>query len=180
MNRYLSSHRHYRCQTKNLGHAGGNNVWVAEMTDDLLHLKMETLTKCINVSQEWEKVWPRVNEGPFVIKHKGLYYMTYSANSFESPMYGVGFATSESPLGPWTKYDGNPILQSPGNLVGAGHSALFYGKDGALYKVFHAHNSTESIHPRKMYISKIYFKSGDNGADIMEVDSDYITPVIRH
>ncbi|MCW3788030.1 glycoside hydrolase family 43 protein [Plebeiibacterium sediminum] len=156
----------------------GNNVWVAEMTEDLKGVKEETFTKCINVSQVWEEVWPRVNEGPFVKKHNGLYYMTYSANSFESPMYGVGFATSESPYGPWVKYEGNPILQSPGQLIGAGHSALFYGKDGALYKVFHAHNSAQSIHPRKMYISKVLFKSGNKDFDVMEIESEYITPVI--
>jgi beta-xylosidase len=81
------------------------------------------MKKCINVSQIWEEVWPRVNEGSFVLKHKGIYYMTYSANSYESPFYGVGFATATNILGPWTKYNKNPILQKPGNLQGVGHSA---------------------------------------------------------
>ena len=47
-----------------------------------------------------EKVWPRVNEGCFVIRRNGTYYMTYSANSYESPFYGIGCATADSPLGP--------------------------------------------------------------------------------
>ncbi|HLT42398.1 MAG TPA: glycoside hydrolase family 43 protein, partial [Sphingobacteriaceae bacterium] len=91
----------------------GLNIWVAELEDDLQTIKKSTLTKCINVSQEWEEIWPRVNEGAFVVKHKGYYYLTYSANSYESPFYGIGFATATSPTGPWTKYEANPILQKP-------------------------------------------------------------------
>ncbi|MFA5651352.1 MAG: glycoside hydrolase family 43 protein, partial [Proteiniphilum sp.] len=56
----------------------GLNIWVAELEEDLMTIKKETLHPCIHVSQEWEKVWPRVNEGAFVIKHEGTYYLTYS------------------------------------------------------------------------------------------------------
>ena len=82
----------------------GLNIWVVELEDDCTTLKKETMRPCIHVSQEWEKVWPRVNEGCFVIRRNGTYYMTYSANSYESPFYGIGCATADSPLGPWTKY----------------------------------------------------------------------------
>jgi beta-xylosidase len=156
----------------------GNNVWIAELEDDLLHIKKETMHKCINVSQKWEEVWPRVNEGSFIIKHKGLYYMTYSANSYESPFYGVGVATSENIFGPWQKYEGNPILQKPGEIQGVGHSALFKDKNGNLRIVFHAHNSSTSIHPRNMYISTINFVEM-NGKEIMVVDKNYITPFLK-
>lgn len=155
----------------------GLNIWVAELTADLLEIKPETMEKCIHVSQEWETVWPRVNEGSFVVKHKDNYYMTYSANSYESPFYGVGFATSESVKGPWTKYAKNPILQNPGNLVGVGHSAMFTDKKGNLRIVFHAHNSVDKIHPRHMYISLVSFET-QNGKEIMVIDQEYMTPVI--
>lgn len=156
----------------------GLNVWVAQLEDDLQTIKKETLKKCINVSQEWEKVWPRVNEGPFVIKHEGLYYMTYSANSYESPFYGIGYATAESPYGPWTKYLKNPILQKPDDLVGVGHSAFFKDKDGKLRIVFHAHNSKENIHPRIMYISEVTFTNDD--IPVMKISEDAIfKPLIK-
>ena len=102
----------------------GNNIWVAELTDDLLNIKTETMHKCINVSQPWEEVWPRVNEGPFTIKHNGKYYLTYSANSYESPFYGIGCATASDLMGEWKKYDWNPLLQKPGDLVGTGHGNI--------------------------------------------------------
>jgi len=153
----------------------GLNIWVAELEDDLMTLRMETLKKCINVSQEWEEVWPRVNEGPYVMLHDGVYYMTYSANSYESPFYGIGYATADQVTGPWTKHAGNPILQKPGELVGVGHSAMFTDKEGNLRIVFHSHRSTSSIHPRYMNISSVSFKELD-GEQVMVVDENYITP----
>ncbi len=143
-----------------------------------MDIKPETMRKCINVSQDWEKVWPRVNEGSFVVKHKGVYYMTYSANSYESPFYGVGFATATAVTGPWTKYENNPILQKPGELVGVGHSAMFTDKEGKLRIVFHAHNSKTKIHPRHMYISNVTFEN-KGGREVMVVDKNYMTPVLK-
>jgi beta-xylosidase len=132
----------------------------------------------IHVSQEWEQVWPRVNEGAFVIQQDGLYYMIYSANSFESQFYGVGFATSDSPVGPWTKYEGNPIMQKPGELVGVGHSAIFMDKEGDLKIVFHAHKDTANIHPRSMYIGSVGFEKVENAVDVMVIDENYMVPVL--
>lgn len=156
----------------------GNNVWVAELYPSLEEIKTETMTKCIHVSQDWELVWPRVNEGAFVVKHQDLYYMTYSANSFESPMYGVGFATSDSPMGPWVKSGLNPILQTPGKLSGTGHSANFYDRNGDLRIVFHAHYSATQIHPRRMHIGTIVFEE-QNGKNAMRVLDDIVTPVLK-
>lgn len=155
----------------------GLNIWVAELEDDLMTIRMETMKKCINVSQEWEEVWPRVNEGPFVLKHDGRYYMTYSANSYESPFYGIGYATADQVTGPWTKYDGNPILQKPGELVGVGHSAMFTDKEGQLRIVFHSHYSETAIHPRYMNISTVNFVEKE-GEVVMQIDKGYVTPVL--
>ena len=153
----------------------GLNIWMCELENDLLRIKPGTMQKCIHVSQEWKTVWPRVNEGCFVIKHNGIYYMTYSANSYESPNYGVGCAMADSPVGPWTKYGHNPLLQFPVDLVGVGHSAMFKDKTGRLRIVFHAHNSKEKIHPRNMFISNVMFRYRD-GAYMMEIDKKYMVP----
>lgn len=106
----------------------GLNIWMAELEEDLMTIKKETMHPCLQLSQDWEKVWPRVNEGVFVIKHHGIYYMTYSANSYESPFYGIGCATATNIVGVWTKYLHNPLLQKPGNLVGVGHGSIFKDK----------------------------------------------------
>lgn len=156
----------------------GLNIWVAELEDDLLTLKKETMHPCLHVSQPWEEVWPRVNEGPFVVKRNGIYYMTYSANSYESPFYGIGCATARHITGEWTKYETNPLLQKPGDLVGVGHSALFTDREGRLRIVYHAHNDTSHIHPRGMYIGEVGFESA-NGVDSFRIGKTYEIPMLK-
>ncbi len=156
----------------------GLNIWMAELEKDLKTIKTNTLTKCIHVSQPWENVWPRVNEGCFVFKHNGTYYMTYSANSYESQFYGIGMATASKITGPWVKYDQNPILQRPRNLVGIGHSAMFTDKAGNLRIVFHAHNNDHAIHPRHMYIGTVRFEKED-GKEVLRIGNEFITPIIK-
>lgn len=155
----------------------GLNIWVAELEDDLQTIKENTMQPCIHVSQEWEEVWPRVNEGAFVLKHKGTYYMTYSANSYESPFYGIGYATADSPTGPWVKYDKNPIYQKPDTLAGIGHSAMFTDREGELRIVFHAHHNQQNIHPRNMNIAGVSFT--DDELPVMQVTGTILRPTLQ-
>lgn len=151
----------------------GNVIWCAELTDDLKEIKEETLTECFKAEENWELIWPKVVEGPSVFKQNDIYYMLYSANSYESHDYAVGFATSNSPFGPWKKYEGNPILHNSMGLKGVGHGAPFYDKEGKMQYVFHAHNSSTEIHPRKTYIVDMHLKDG-----IISSGSNFIHPVV--
>lgn len=139
----------------------GNVIWVAQLEDDLMTIKESTIKECIKVSQDWEKNLGRVVEGPSVVKRNGVYYLIYSGNDYQSQNYGVGYATSNSPTGTWTKSNDNPIFQKPeATLVGVGHGALFFDKNGDSKYVFHAHNSTNGIHPRLMYITDMAIEGG--------------------
>lgn len=155
----------------------GLNIWVAELENDFMTIKTETLHPCIHVSQKWEEVWPRVNEGAFVIKHNNVYYLTYSANSYESPFYGIGCATANNIMGEWVKYSDNPLLQNPAHLVGVGHSTIFKDKKDDWKIVFHAHNNNSSIHPRYMHITDVGFKK-ENGIDKLFISQNYYTPTL--
>lgn len=85
----------------------GNVIWCAELKENLKEIKEETLTQCFKAEEPWELVLPKVVEGPSVLKQDGVYYLVYSANGYTSQDYAVGFATSDSPFGPWKKYEGN-------------------------------------------------------------------------
>lgn len=154
----------------------GNHIYVAEIADDLSGIKPETLTHCITPEDgTWENTQrfksPVVAEGPTVIKHKGLYYLFYSANHFKSEDYAVGYATSKSPLGPWQRYVGNPILDKDViGLNGTGHGDMFVGADNQFYYVFHAHASDTEVHPRTTLIVKTRFKDVGDAQDIVEID----------
>lgn len=156
----------------------GNVIWMAELEDDLMTVRPQTMRFCIKMEQPWEKEWPSVNEGPFVLNHNGKYYLTYSANSYESKMYGIGYAVSDSVYGPWVKYDGNPILCCPEGLFGTGHHAFFRDRHGRLRIVFHSHFDGETIHPRIMHISKVHFKKQKDAPDKLVIDPRYFTPEI--
>ena len=157
----------------------GNVIWVAEMNDDLTSIKKETLTKCISVTDEWEKKQAKVTEGPSLLKKGDTYYLIYSANHYESKDYAVGYATATSPKGPWTKYSGNPILRRDTEaaksvgLVGTGHGAPFVCADGSYKYIFHAHASETSVGPRTSYISN--FNISDKG--VISITGETIEPV---
>ena len=123
----------------------------------------------VEPNQEWEKVnWAknRCNEGATVIKHEGTYYMTYSGNDTGQNHYGVGVATASHPLGPWTKYEHNPIMTT--NLeIGVsshGHNSIVTSPDGKqLYIVYHRHADPHGPRPsfdRVLCIDKLYFEDG--------------------
>lgn len=153
-------------------------ICVAELERDLQSVKAGTITTCITPTQSWERKAGLVNEGPSVIKHKGIYYMLYSGNGYKSKQYGIGFATAKSIRGPWKKSTSNPIFQFPGDLVGVGHGAPFYDKKGNLNYVFHAHYNNEKIHPRCMYISRMSFKRKKR-SNIVTISDNYLTPTFE-
>ena len=152
-------------------------ICVVELERDLKSIKEETLSVCITPTQSWEKRSGRVNEGPSIIKHNGIYYMLYSGNGYKSQEYGIGYATAKNIKGTWRKSSLNPLLQLPGNLVGVGHGAPFYDKKGRLHYVFHAHNSFEKIHPRCMYITRASIKHSRKG-DKLYISNKYFTPTV--
>ena len=153
----------------------GFHIKVAELERDYTTIKPNTTTHCIKPKQHWEQVEGKVNEGPSIIKHDGLYFMFYSGNGYTSHNYGIGCAIARNIRGPWRKLPENPILQLPGRLVGTGHGAPFYDKAGKLHYVFHAHNSNEKVHPRCMYITRMAIKrSGKEHYPV--ISSRYFVP----
>lgn len=153
----------------------GNCIWQAKLSDDFITPIAGTLHKCFAASQSWELKMGRVNEGPNVIKSGRRYYLTYSGNDYRSQDYAVGYAyTSNIASANWTKYDSNPILRRWDDLVGTGHHSLFYDKEGILRIVFHAHNSTESVHDRLMYIGTMQFR----GNNLMMLGDPVIRPTL--
>ena len=159
----------------------GNVVWLTEMEKDGLHAKPGTARMVLRAEKGWEMMNPRcsVTEGPFIVKIDGTYVLTYSANDYRDRDYAVGVATARSLEGPWTKYAGNPILRRRFGLVGVGHHSLFKDADGKWRIVFHAHNGggKDAIHPRRMYIAGIDFKTVD-GVPVPVVDDNLIRCVV--
>ncbi|MBD2869016.1 glycoside hydrolase family 43 protein [Paenibacillus arenilitoris] len=120
-----------------------SHIYGFELTDDLLQPKQEGIP-LLKPDQEWEfksgEEW-RWNEGPFVLKRDGLYYLMYSANCFAHRDYSVGYATSTEPLGPFAKYANNPVLFTDNaDISGPGHHSVIRSPDDSeLFIVYHTH-----------------------------------------
>lgn len=104
------------------------------------------------------------NEGPFVFKENGKYYLTYSANNYGGTNYGVGLAIATSPLGTYKKYAGNPIVtQDPGKTVGTGHGMMFTDLSGKKWYTFHTYVDLENVAYNKQRVAlfaRIWFHNG--------------------
>ena len=125
------------------GYAYGR-VYGIELTRDLAR-PVGAPKLLMEASQAWELVHAKVNrcnEGPTVLRHGELYYMTYSAGDTSTPAYGIGYATAHTPLGPWTKSADNPILKTEPaiGVSGPGHNSIVASPDGReLWIVYHTH-----------------------------------------
>ena len=121
---------------------------------------------CSRAEQPWEHPLSgrsRCNEGCSVLKHNGTYYMTYSANHYLDPYYGIGYSTADSPLGPWTKNPENPLigLDEKAGIYGPGHNSFVTSPDGTeLYIVYHTHISKENT-KRIVNMGKVFFNDED-------------------
>lgn len=143
---------------------GISEIYGVKLTGDLLAFDGEPVV-LTTPDQRWEnplaaEAW---NEGPILLKHADHYFLAYSANPFFSSAYGVGYAVSSSPLGPYTKAEENPIL-SAGNLEGvsgSGHHSYVYSPDGSeLFTAYHTHtNPAIADGNRQLSIDRVVFTS---------------------
>lgn len=152
-----------------------SHLYAAELEDDLISFKQEPRLITTPV-QDWEinggGDW-RWNEGPFMLKHQGTYYLMYSANFYASREYSVGYATSRDPLGPFTKAAENPVLYSrDAKISGPGHNSVTTSPDGQeLFIVYHIH--TDPKHPsgdRQVCIDRMGFR--EDGTLFVEGPTD--------
>ena len=133
----------------------------------------QTVGACLIVAEApWETLDCKVAEGPFVLKHKGIYYLSYSCNHTRCKDYAVGYATSACPTGPFKKYEGNPILHSNGVLFGVGHNSFGYSADGKqLLCSYHCHGPyADTYKPRRFCLNTGEFKPQPNGDDILVIN----------
>ncbi len=120
---------------------------------------------------EWEsrsvtsrEVNRRWTEGSVTFKKDGLYYIMYSANHFGGQHYAIGYATGNSPLGPFTKAANNPVLQKNtgkgGAVSGTGHNSIAYSPDGKeMFCVYHG-RTAKTGNERVVFIDRMQVANG--------------------
>jgi hypothetical protein len=64
------------------------------------------------------------NEGSFVFKRKGIYYLTWSENDTRDPNYRVAYAVGTSPFGPFSKQGVILSKDVSQGILGTGHHSV--------------------------------------------------------
>ena len=108
-----------------------------------------------------------INEGPFMVKKNGTYYLFWSGTARG---YEVGYATAEQPLGPYSKHTANPIYgacraqyhkactQSPDNpFREVGHGNPFTGPDGNLWLSSHGIGGGRGYQQPRLVLDPLHF-----------------------
>lgn len=126
------------------------------MTDKQTEWESRSVT-CGEANRRW-------TEGSFVIRKDKEYYMMYSANFFGGENYAVGYAVSDSPLGPFVKSGDNPVLEKNveqgGTVTGVGHNSITWSRDGRqLYCVYHG-RTDKTGSDRVVFIDRMQIENG--------------------
>lgn len=139
-----------------------SEICVRRLNDDLTSFEGQPVS-CARPEQQWEGTM--INEGPFVMKQQDTYFLMYSGNGATDPWYGVGYATAKSPLGPWKKFDGNPILRRTDQVSGPGHHSVIESPDGKeWFIVYHTHQQPKKPWwNRQLAIDRLVFIESPGG-----------------
>jgi len=111
-------------------------------------------------------------EGSWMARHNGLYYLMYSGNGATVPEYAIGYATSDNPLGPFTKHPGNPILDADWDhdFWGPGHNSVVEDDQGTMWMFYHTKFYPEEGWDRFLRKNEIAFT--DSGELYVVLDDD--------
>jgi xylan 1,4-beta-xylosidase len=125
-------------------------------------IKNDRPIEILSPSEPWEKRPYPLTEAPWMLKHKGTYYLLYSGGGADTQDYAIGYATSKNPMGPFTRYTGNPIMQKGDGIFGPGHASVTKDRKGNLWMVYHQQRDGSGGWDRIICIDHIWFD--DRGA----------------
>lgn len=144
-------------------------IWAQQVNEERTELIGEKHELFRN-DQPWEG---GLVEGVAIFRKNGYFYATYSARGCceISCDYVTGVARSKTLLGPWEKYDMNPVLKDNENWKCAGHGTVVE-KDGDFWMLYHAYNTEGSVYVgRQGVLEKIEWSA--NGWPILANNAGY-------
>ena len=152
-----------------------SHIYVVKLNEDLTKAVSEPIF-LFGATEQYECLYKqsatRWNEGPFMLKKNGKYYLTYSGNCYATKEYCVCLAISDKPDGEFKKV--GPILTCESvkeDFSGPGHNAFFKDKDGKLKMAFHIHTYVDQpSQNRKACICDAEIKENTIAFDLSEED----------
>jgi beta-xylosidase len=128
------------------------------------------------VAQPWEG---SIIENPAMIRFHKRFYLFYSANSYASTRYAIGYLICTSWKGGCTRPRQKPLLATGGTIAGPGGPTPFLDTRGRLRLGYHAWTVGKVGYPttaqcreepggcgqRRLYLATLALKSGRLGAE---------------
>lgn len=130
-------------------------IWASEINEQRTAL-IGDQKELFRNEQEWEK---ELVEGVSIIRHGEYYYAFYAAAGCcgTGCSYVTGVARAKDVLGPWEKYDKNPILIDSENWICKGHGTPIE-KDGRYYFLYHGYDrNTNAFTGREGLLQEFIF-----------------------
>lgn len=134
-------------------------MWAQEITEDRTELVGERHELFRNEAP-WEG---HLVEGVSIFEKNDFFYATYSAGACcdKQCNYKTGIARSKKLLGPWEKYDQNPVLTDNNDWKCTGHGSVV-AKDDDFYFLYHAYSMDGSVYVgREAVLEKIVWTEDD-------------------
>lgn len=108
-------------------------------------LLMDRLVSPTRLSGNPRKVFPEETveweEGSFILRRKGRFYLFSSQGNWRNDTYHVLVARSDDIRGPWVRISSQPprpVLRTNEHQIGPGHNSLFEGPGGKTFICYHA------------------------------------------
>ena len=98
-----------------------------------------------------------VVENPWPVRSGSTYVLLYSGGAFTGS-YGMGYATSSSPTGPFAKSASNPVLAEAEGVLSPGGGMPVTGPRGGAWLVYHGRRGGYA-NPRELRIDRLRFPS---------------------
>ena len=104
-------------------------------------------------------------EGPSVVRHDSRYYCFFSGGSWKDASYGVSWAESDHPLGPWRRLpEARRILRTIGHeMIGPGHNSVTVAPNGTDVIAYHAWDA--DLTARRLHLSPLRWTSAGPSVD---------------
>ena len=150
------------------GKKGKENILVQRMSSPLTKVGEPKLL--LEPTDDWELgLFLDINEGAWIYKHADTYYLMYSGNETMFGDYAIGYATSNSPMGPFTKSPDNPILRTtsaqgdkPG-VYSPGHHSIVRDEEGTDWVIYHQKKSYWDVSLSGRHTSRDQLRVDDQG-----------------
>ncbi len=137
------------------GRSTPTTLWSQQLTPDGLGL-VGTASDLMGPDEPWQG---SIVEAPDMVKVNGVYWLAYTGNWFNQPVYGVGVAWCAGPSGPCADYSNTPLLSSNAQGQGPGEASLYHDQSG-VWLLYTPEMQLPGDPPRQVDITRIGFTTG--------------------